>query len=122
MLVNCLFVGLGGAAGAVARYLLGSLPLRSGSGFPLATLGINVAGAFCLGLIGALAARHGAADPRLLLFLRVGLCGGFTTFSTFCQESVQLFQSGKFFLGGLYVGLSVLLGLGAVALAQLAVK
>lgn len=122
MLVNCLFVGLGGAAGSVARYLLGLLPLRGGSGFPITTLAINVVGAFCLGLIGALAARHSGADPRLLLLLRVGLCGGFTTFSTFCQESVQLFQSGKFFQGGLYVVLSVLLGLAAAVLAQLAVK
>ena len=122
MFINCLFVGLGGAVGSVARYLLGLLPLHGAGDFPFVTLGINVAGAFCLGLIAAWAGRQGAVDPRLLLFLKVGLCGGFTTFSTFCNESVQLFQSGRVFLGRLYVLLSVVLGITAVFAAQFVAK
>ena len=55
MLLNCVFVGLGGAAGSICRYLLGLLPLKPASGFPTITLCINIAGAFALGLIGALA-------------------------------------------------------------------
>ena len=122
MMANCLAVGLGGALGSVARYLLGLLPLPGGGKFPYATLGINVAGAFCLGLIAALATGRGTMDARLTLFLKVGLCGGFTTFSTFCNESVQLFQSGRYFLGGLYVLWSVALGMAAAALAQAVVR
>ena len=95
MLLNCVFVGLGGAAGSICRYLLGLLPLKPVSGFPAITLCINIAGAFALGLIGALAGKYAKLNPQLLLFLRVGVCGGFTTFSTFSVETAGLLQSGK---------------------------
>ena len=72
MLLNCVFVGLGGAAGSICRYLLGLLPLKPASGFPAITLCINIAGAFALGLIGALAGKYAKLNPQLLLFLRVG--------------------------------------------------
>ena len=86
-ILNCVFVGLGGLVGSVLRYLVSLVPLRHASGFPLVTLGINVLGAFVLGLIMALAGRNAAIDPRTLLFLKVGVCGGFTTFSTFALEA-----------------------------------
>jgi len=114
MVLNCVFVGLGGAAGSVARYLLGLIPLPGGGGFPFATLGINVLGAFCIGVLAALAGRYTAMDPRLLLFLKVGLCGGFTTFSTFCGETAELLRSGRVWLAVLYAAASVLLGVAAV--------
>ena len=72
MLLNCVFVSLGGAAGSICRYLLGLLPLKPASGFPAITLCINIAGAFALGLIGALAGKYAKLNPQLLLFLRVG--------------------------------------------------
>lgn len=122
MFFNCLFVGAGGAVGAVCRYLLGLLPLRPSNGFPLTTLLINVVGAFCIGLIAAAAAKHADFDPRLLLFLKVGICGGFTTFSTFSSESAQLLQSGRTGLGLLYVVLSAALGILAVFGAERLVK
>lgn len=122
MLLNCLYVGIGGAIGSVCRYLLGLLPVRPAGGFPLITLGINVLGAFCIGLLMALAGRHTGWDPRLLLLLKVGVCGGFTTFSTFCSESVQLLQNGRPGLTALYVVLSVLLGGAAVLAGQALVK
>lgn len=81
MILNCLFVGLGGFVGSVLRYLVSLIPLEHESGFPLVTLGINVLGAFLLGLIMAFG-RDTGLDPRTLLFLKVGVCGGFTTFST----------------------------------------
>ena len=118
LFLNCLFVGAGGALGAIARFLLGLLPLKPESGFPAVTLGINVAGALCIGLVAALAGRIGSLDSRLLLFLKVGLCGGFTTFSTFSHETAQLLQSGKIAMGVLYASLSVLLCVGAVIGAQ----
>ena len=94
MLLNCLCVGIGGAIGSVRRYLLGLLPVRPAGGFPLITLGINVLGAFCIGLLMALAGRHTGWDPRLLLLLKVGVCGGFTTFSTLCSESCGFSRMG----------------------------
>jgi len=122
MLMNCLCVAAGGAAGSVCRYLLGLLPIRSTGGFPFITLGINVLGAFCIGLLAALAAKHAGIDPRLMLLLKVGLCGGFTTFSTFCSESVWLLQNGKLLSALLYILLSIVLGIAAVFFGQAAVK
>ncbi len=116
MLLDCLFVALGGAVGSVSRYLLGKLPVTAG--FPVITLGINVAGAFCIGLIMAAAGKHGGWDPHLVLLLKVGFCGGFTTFSTFSLETVQLLQSGKTAQAVLYAAVSVALGITAVFAAQ----
>lgn len=104
MLLNCLAVGLGGFVGSVARYLCGLL--APGAGFPWATLGINLVGSFALGAIACMAAAAPGFDERLALFLRVGLCGGFTTFSTFSVEAMQLFQDGNWAAGGAYALLS----------------
>lgn len=120
--MDCIFVGAGGALGAVFRYLMGLLPIRSPSGFPMTTLIINVMGAFCIGLIVSIAGKHTDFDPRVLLFLKVGLCGGFTTFSTFSHETMLLFQRGRLTMGILYIVLSVILCVVAVAGAQAMVK
>lgn len=109
MFLNCVFVGLGGLVGSVMRYLLSLVPLRHESGFPLVTLGINVLGAFLLGLVVAYAGRSSALDPRTLLFLKVGVCGGFTTFSTFALEAHGLLYGGKPVVALLYMALSVIL-------------
>lgn len=119
---NCFFVGIGGAAGTIARYLLGLLPVIPQSGFPLMTLMINTLGAFVIGLVAAFASREAGLDPHLHLLLKTGLCGGFTTFSTFSLESIQLFQSGKTITAMLYILLSILLGLCAILLAQALVQ
>ena len=117
--INCLFVGLGSAVGAVCRYLLSLLPVKPASGFPVVTLGINVLGAFALGMILALAGKNANFDPRLMLFLKVGVCGGFTTFSTFCGETEQLLAAGQTAAAAAYIVLSVLLGVGVVWAARL---
>ena len=115
--LNCLFVGLGGLIGSVLRYLTSLIPLRHTSGFPLVTLLINVLGAFLLGLIMALAGKSSAADPRTLLFLKVGVCGGFTTFSTFALEAQSLLSAGRPYTALLYALMSVTLCVFAVFLA-----
>ena len=112
--LDCVFVGLGGFVGSVLRYVVSLLPLRHESGFPLLTLGINVLGAFLLGLIVALFGRSASLDPRTLLFLKVGLCGGFTTFSTFALEAQGLLSGGKPGIAMLYMLLSIVLCVGAV--------
>ncbi len=116
MLLNCLFVGLGGFAGSVLRYLVTLLPF--GAGLPIKTLVINVLGSFVLGLVCALAARHVNASPQLVLMLKVGLCGGFTTFSTFALETSDLLQSGAWPTALAYVAASVVLSVAAVFAAE----
>lgn len=122
MILNCLFVGLGGFVGSVLRYLVSLVPLEHESGFPLVTLGINVLGAFLLGLIMTTAGRSSGLDARTLLFLKVGVCGGFTTFSTFALEAHGLLSGGKPLVAMLYMILSVVLCVfaiyGASVLAQ----
>lgn len=120
--VDCLFVGLGGALGAICRYLLGLIPIKTQSGFPVVTLSINLIGAFCIGLIIALSEKYTGFDSRLLLFLKVGLCGGFTTFSTFSHETAMLFQSGKTMLAVIYAVMSTVVCVAAVFGAQRLVK
>ncbi len=122
VILDCFFVGLGGFVGSVLRYLVSLAPIRHESGFPLVTLGINVLGAFLLGLIMAAAGRNSGIDPRTLLFLKVGVCGGFTTFSTFALEAHTLISGGKPAVALLYMLLSVVLCVlavfGAAALAK----
>ena len=101
-----LFVAAGGAAGSVARYLVGLAALGASAQFPWGTLAINVVGSFVLGLVlGALPPGGGA---RLLL--GTGFCGGFTTFSTFSTEVVALAEEGAVGRAGAYAAASVALG------------
>ena len=119
---NCLLVGAGGMLGTIGRYLLCLLPIKTQNGFPIITLAINLIGAFCIGLIAAFSGRSGNTNPQLILFLKVGICGGFTTFSTFSLEAVQLLQNGKSVVALSYMVLSVALCVAAVAGAQAIVK
>ena len=116
-MMGLLCVGAGGALGAMGRYGLGLIPL--GGELPLMTLLINFLGSVAIGAIvetSELAA--GALSREAVLFLKVGLCGGFTTFSTFSLESLTLLEKGKWLLGGGYMVLSVVLCLLGVALGQ----
>ena len=93
-MVECIIVGAGGFIGAVMRYLIGIIPMTQESGFPIKTFVINIAGAFLIGIVAALAARN-SLDPKVSLFLKVGICGGFTTFSSFALETNQLMAKGQ---------------------------
>ena len=118
MAMQCVYVALGGAVGAVGRYLMGMAPFLPKTDFPLSTLLINLIGAFAIGLIAQLAVQKGLQNDALTLFLKVGVCGGFTTFSTFSLETVSLFSAGKTALGLAYIGLSVALCLLGVLAGQ----
>lgn len=118
MATQCVYVALGGAVGAVGRYLMGMAPFLPKTDFPLSTLLINLIGAFAISLIAQLAVQRGMQNANLTLFLKVGVCGGFTTFSTFSLETVNLLSAGKTALGLLYIGLSVLLCLLGVLAGQ----
>ena len=122
MLLNCLMVGVGGFIGSVCRYLVGLLPVEAGQGFPIKTLCINVIGAFVISVITALAAKNKSMSPELVLMLRVGVCGGFTTFSTFAYESVDLIKGGNTAVALAYICASVILSILAVFAGQTLVK
>jgi CrcB protein len=108
-----LAVAAGGAAGSVARYILGGLIQRVGTGFPWGTLGVNVTGSFLLGaLMQVLLAR--GASPEVRLLLTIGFCGGYTTFSTFAYESALLVQDGRYWRVAAYVVLSAGLTIAAM--------
>lgn len=116
-----LLVGTGGALGAVARYGVG-LMVKSASGFPWATLSVNIAGSLLMGLVmGWLGRQSGATEP-VRLFLAVGLLGGFTTFSAFSLELVGLLERRELVAAGGYLGGSVLGGVVAFLIAYSLVK
>lgn len=121
-MLDCLFVGLGGFIGTVCRYLIGLLPIKMENGFPIKTLCINVAGAFVISLITAWAAKNKSLDARIVLMLKVGVCGGFTTFSTFAYESADLLKKGNTIVAIGYMGASMVLGVLAVMAAQIWVR
>lgn len=114
----CLFVGMGGFLGSVARYLISLIPMAQRSGFPLATLLINIVGSFVIGALAGIAARHTAIPPEWMAFLRVGICGGFTTFSTFALEVTNLLGAGRTWMAVFYILSSVLFGIAAVVLGE----
>ncbi len=116
-MLNCFVVAAGGALGAVARYLIGLLPLNPGSGFPVKTFLINVAGSFLIGLVTAWAAKD-SPSPLLVLFLKVGICGGFTTFSSFALETQGLMKQGADGTTLIYMVLSMVCSVMAVYAAQ----
>ena len=92
-MMNCLAVGLGGFLGSVLRCPLSLVLLDRTGSFPVNTLCANVLGAFAIGLIAAALSRQSGLNPRLILFLKVGVCGGFTTFSTFALETNGLLRA-----------------------------
>ena len=117
-MAECLFVGIGGFIGSVCRYLIGLIPLSPSNGFPVKTLAINVAGAFAIGLIAAAAAKNADISPRIVLLLKTGICGGFTTFSTFALEISDLIRGGSWAAAAAYMLLSLILGVAAVFAAE----
>ena len=122
LIVNCLCVGAGGCVGAIARYLMGLAIPAHQSGFPLGTFAVNVIGAFAIAFIATWFLRHVGLDARLLLFLMTGVCGGFTTFSTFSLETLALFEGGKYATAALYAGGSLVACVLGVAAGKLAVR
>jgi fluoride exporter len=106
------FVGLGGGIGSIFRYLISlfiakHIPLA----FPLGTFFVNFSGCFLIGMFYALAAKHGSFTPDWRLFLVTGICGGYTTFSTFSYDGLMLLKQGATFNFFIYILGSVTLGL-----------
>ncbi len=120
-----LLVAAGSAAGGMVRYGTSELFVRLiGAGFPWGTIVINVVGSFAIGLLNALVAPDGglllgSASRQLLM---VGFLGGYTTFSAFSLQSLQLLQAGRWTASTLYILSSVILCLAGVAIGQFIAK
>ncbi|MGE5480865.1 MAG: fluoride efflux transporter CrcB [Chloroflexota bacterium] len=112
MLKQVIIIGTGGFIGTVARYLTTELAHKSiNTNFPLATLAINLAGCFLIGVFFGLFEKGNLMSAELRLFLTVGFCGGFTTFSAFANDSINLYSDSEFLYLSLYLGVSVFAGL-----------
>ncbi|MEM7689104.1 MAG: fluoride efflux transporter CrcB [Pseudomonadota bacterium] len=121
-----LLVALGGGLGALGRFHLGRAVTHlagPNAGFPWGTLSANVIGSLAMGVLVGWLARHGGPGAEnLRLLLGVGLLGGFTTFSAFSLEMILLIERGSLSLAILYVGASVVAGLGALYLGLVAMR
>ena len=112
MIKDFLLVGLGGALGSMLRFAAGmAIGVRT---IPFATFVINIIGSFIIGLVVAFSLKNEAFALNWRVFLATGLCGGFTTFSAFSLENLQLLQEGRLGMFALYAVSSLLFGLAAV--------
>ncbi|MBR4513972.1 MAG: fluoride efflux transporter CrcB [Lachnospiraceae bacterium] len=102
--MSFIFVALGGALGAVARYAISLIPFKSE--FPVLTLITNILGALLIGFIVGVTSEKDGISENTVLFWKTGVCGGFTTFSTFSLEAYNLMEKKQYVLGGTYVVLS----------------
>lgn len=103
--MNFLFVAFGGAIGAMVRYAISLIPVKTE--FPILTLITNIIGAVLIGFIVGIVNGNGDASLNTVLFWKTGICGGFTTFSTFSLEAFMLFENKSYLAGGIYITLSV---------------
>jgi len=117
------YVGIGGCIGAVLRYIItiNSSKMQI-SQIPWGTLIVNVTGGFLIGVVVELCLTTERISPNMRLFLTTGILGGFTTFSTFSFETVELFSKGMVLAAALNICLNLFLSLGGVLLGQYFVK
>lgn len=117
---TCLWVMLGGAIGTLARYLASLWALPLSETLPLGTIAVNVTGSFVIGFFGTLTLAEGRfpVSEDIRLFVMVGLCGGFTTFSAFSLQTLDFLRSGAVVRAAINVAASVALCVAAVAVGH----
>ncbi len=112
MFKQLLFIGIGGGIGSILRYWIQlAISRHTTMVFPAATFIVNITGCFLIGLFYALASRENMLNLEWRLFLITGLCGGYTTFSSFSYENIELLKNGHYLQFSLYTGLSIFVGL-----------
>jgi CrcB protein len=118
---NILFIGLGGFLGSILRYVFSGYiqGLLRSADFPYGTMAVNITGCLIIGFLSQLAESQGAFTPETRAFLFIGLLGGFTTYSTFGNETMNLFRGSENVLALVNVAAHVVLGLGAVWLGRM---
>jgi CrcB protein len=116
-----LWLGLGGALGTIARYCVNGLVSRHFETFPMGTLVINVSGSFIIGFFGSLTGTEGRwmVSSAFRTFFMVGICGGYTTFSSFSLQTLDLLREGEWFKAGLNIVGSLVLCLLGVWLGHI---
>ncbi len=119
-MTKLLIIGLGGFLGAISRYLVAGWvqDLSQSVHFPYGTLAVNIIGSFLLGFLVRYAFLYGAFSPETRLLIFIGFLGAFTTFSTFSNETFNLFMDGATLPAFMNILANVLLGLAAVWLGQ----
>jgi len=119
--MNILFIGIGGALGSISRYLVGTWiqSLSRSIDFPFGTLAVNLIGCFVIGFLSELAEARGAFTAESRGFVFIGILGGFTTFSSFGNDTINLFRDGETFNALANIGANVVLGLALVWLGRL---
>lgn len=118
---TCVIVMIGGAIGTLGRYLISVWALPISRELPWGTILINVTGSFVIGLFGTLTLASGRfpVSENVRLFVMIGLCGGYTTFSSFSLQTLDLLRTGATLRASMNIALSVLLCVGAVALGHI---
>jgi CrcB protein len=118
--LNILFVGIGGALGSIARYLVSTWVQTTAKNinFPFGTLTVNLVGCFVIGFLAQLAEERGVFTSESRAFVFIGILGGFTTFSSFGNETLNLARGGEMWNALANVGLNVVVGLFAVWLGR----
>lgn len=123
MVKPLLIAGFGGFIGTVLRFLISRYyQVNAVSSFPWGTFTVNIVGCFLIGLIFGVSDKTGWISPELRIFLTVGICGGFTTFSSFSNDTYLLIEDKEWLLMALYTSLSFFLGLVAVYSGRLLTK
>lgn len=119
-MINILLVGLGGFVGSILRYLVSGYVQQSAKSidFPYGTLAVNVIGCFIIGFLAQLAEERGMFTSESRLFVFVGILGGFTTFSSFGNETLNLARDSQTLNALANIGANVILGLFAVWLGR----
>ena len=119
-LLSVFYVALGGALGSVSRYLLGTWTqsLSKSIDFPYGTLTVNLIGCFVIGFLSQLAEARGVFTPESRAFVFVGILGGFTTFSSFGNDTINLLRDGETFNALANIGANVIFGLALVWLGR----
>lgn len=111
-----LLVGAGGAVGAMCRYMLSTIPFKGN--FPIITMATNIIGAVLIGCVIGISMQFESVSSGMILFLKTGVCGGFTTFSTFSAETLTLIENNQIVSGSLYAALSVALCIVGVTIGK----
>ena len=114
--MSFIYVALGGAIGAVGRYSLSLITVKTE--FPFITLITNLIGALLIGFIVGIVSDHTDISDNTILLWKTGICGGFTTFSTFSLEVLNLIEKKSYYIGGSYILLSVILCVAGVFLGK----
>jgi len=118
-----LMIGSGGFLGSISRYLISRYFQNIFlSAFPWGTFIVNITGCLLIGILYGIFSRSGYLSPEWRLFLTVGFCGGFTTFSTFANENFLLMKEGDFYYFLFYTSLSIILGIAAVYIGNIITK